>query len=203
MTQKYELRLIGEYPFDEVASSLQKMIRRSKEYEAVYWAYIFHHSGYGQYLWRRLSIITCEDICNATPIAPVIVSSLQQSWLLLHKHIKEPTLDKFILAVQAVLFLCRAKKSRENDSLSCLIEENFKSGKRLEVDDVSLDSHTERGRAVFGSLGNLKDGKGKMKLDRWFNVSAYIDNEAYPDKWIDELKPIWYGRAEGEKNENK
>ena len=33
---KWELRLIGNYNFDEVASSLQKMIRRGKEYEAYF-----------------------------------------------------------------------------------------------------------------------------------------------------------------------
>jgi hypothetical protein len=51
---KLEPRLIGNYAFDETASSLQKMIRRAKEYEAYFWGYIFHQSGFGGYLWRRL-----------------------------------------------------------------------------------------------------------------------------------------------------
>lgn len=194
MGQKYELRLIGEYQFDEVTSSLQKMIRRGREYESCYWAFILHQSGYGQYIWRRLSIITTEDVGNGEPLAPIVVSSLQQSWLLLHKHNKEPDLDKFLLVVQAVLFLCRAKKSRENDSLSNLIEENFKAGKQLVIDEVSLDSHTERGRKIYGRFGNLTDGKEKLRLHKWFNFWGLIENEAYKDKWVEELKKIWYSR---------
>ena len=162
MGQKYELRLIGEYQFDEVTSSLQKMIRRGREYESCYWAYILHQSGFGGYVWRRLSIITCEDISNATPDAPVIIDALASSWERLHKHNKEVSLDKFLLVVQAVLFLCRAKKSRENDSLSNLIEENFKDGKRLEIEEISIDSHRERGRKVGEDL-ELKGWKRKIE----------------------------------------
>ena len=195
MGQQYELKLIGDHQWDETVSSLQKMIRRGKEYEAVYWAYVLHQSGFGQYVWRRLSIICCEDIGNGDSLAPVVVSSLQQAWLLLYKHDKEATLDKFLLVVQAVLYLCRAKKSRENDSLSNLIDEHFKSGKRLEVEEVAKDSHTEVGRKRFGKFGNLKDGKEQLRLDKWFSEWGHIENEAYPDKWLEELKTIWYSRV--------
>lgn len=199
MGQQYELRLIGDYAFDEVASSLQKMIRRGREYESCWWSYILHQSGFGGYVWRRLSIIACEDIGNAEPNSPVVIDSLAGSWERLHKHNKEVSLDKFLLVIQAVLFLCRAKKSRENDSLANLIEENFKMGKRLEVDDVSIDPHTERGRAVYGRFGDLRDGKEHLRLNRWFDINAKISNEAYPDRWIDELKKVWYGRIKKDK----
>ena len=94
---KWEPKLIGNYEFDEVASSLQKMIRRGKEYEACYWSYALHQSGFGQYLWRRLSIICCEDIGNGDLTASMLVSSLASSWERLHKHNKLPSLDKFLL----------------------------------------------------------------------------------------------------------
>jgi hypothetical protein len=192
---KWEMRLTGDYAPDEVVSSLQKMIRRGREYEACYWAYILHQSGYGQYLWRRLTIITSEDLGNGDPQAAILVSSLQQSWLVLHKHDSKQNLDKFLLVIHAVLYLCRAKKSRENDSLCNLIDERFKSGERLGVEEVSLDSHCEGGRAVWGKFG-AKDGKEKIRLDRWFSFNAYITNEAYKDKWVDQLKDLWYKRAE-------
>ncbi len=200
MGQQYELRLIGDYKFDTVASSLQKMIRRCKEYESCWWAYILHQSGFGGYIWRRLSIIACEDIGNATSDAPIVIDALASSWERLHKHSKEVSLDKFLLVVQAVLFLCRAKKSRENDSIANLIEERFKSGKRLEIDEISIDPHTEQGRAVYGRFGSLTDGKEKLRLDKWFSEWGYIEKEAYPDRWVDELKQIWYGKIKEQKH---
>ncbi|MCL4339164.1 hypothetical protein M1271_05740 [Patescibacteria group bacterium] len=195
MDKRYEPHLIGDYVFDETASALQKSIRRGLEYESCWWGFIIHQSGYGQYLWRRLNIITAEDVGLGNPSALILVSALQQSWLLFHKHDKAPTLDKYLLCCQAILHLCRSPKSREADSLTNLIEENYKSGKRLAVAEYALDSHCEKGRQRWGSFGNRTDGKEKKRLDMWFKVWSYIENQAYPDKWIDELKSIWYGRT--------
>src|SRR3990172_7555468 len=112
---EWELRLIGNYAFDEVASALQKMIRRGKEYEACFWAYLLHQSGFGQYLWRRLAIICSEDIGNGEPRSAILINALWNNWEKLHKQSKEPRLDKLLLVVQAILFMCRVKKSREDD----------------------------------------------------------------------------------------
>lgn len=192
--EEWKPHLIGGYIWDEVTSSLQKMIRRGREYEAVYWAYVLHRSGYGQYLWRRLSIIACEDIGNGEPLIPVVIDSLAGLWERLHKHNKIPSLDKFLLVVQAVLCMCRAKKSRENDSLSNLIEEDWKQGERLKIPEVAKDCHTEIGKLKYGKFGDT-DGREKLRLDRWFNINARIENEAYPDKWLNQLKKIWYSKA--------
>lgn len=188
--------LIGEYQWDEVASALQKSIRRGLEYESAYWGYIFHQSGYGMYLFRRLSVIATEDCGLGNPMALILVSSMQQSWLLLHKQDKEATLDKFLLALQAILYLCRSKKTREGDNLSNLIHENFTEGNKLEIPQFCFDPHVSRARNELGlgKFGNLKDGKEKMRLDNWFQKWAYIENQAYPDKWEAELKKIWYSR---------
>jgi len=191
---KWELRLIGDYDFGEVASSLQKMIRRGKEYEACYWAYIFHQSGYGEYLWRRLSIICSEDIGNGNPQAAILLNSLRNSWERLHKRIKEPSLDKLLFIIQTVLYLCKSQKTRENDSLSNLIDEHWKQGKRLVVPTVAKDCHTKIGRKKFGRFG-AKDGKEKQRIEKWFKHWAYITNLAYPDKWEEKLKKLWLEKA--------
>ena len=193
--------LIGEYTWDEVASALQKSIRKGLEYESCYWGYIFHQSGYGMYLLRRLSVIACEDCGLGDPLSLILVSSTQQSWLLLHKQNKEATLDKFLLALQTILYLCRSKKTREGDSLSNLIHEHFTEGKRLNIDDYDFikDPHTQSGRKVLGKFGNLKDGKEKQRLDLWFNHFSKINNQAYPDKYEEELKKIWYSRIPKDK----
>ena len=188
---KWEMRLIGDYSPDEVVSSLQKGIRRNQQYESCFWAYIFHQSGYGQYLWRRLSIICCEDVGNGEPMAPVVIDSLANSWDRLHKHDKRPTNDKFLFVVQAILFLCRAKKVRENDSLVNLIEEHWTAGKRLEIPPEALDSHTDRGRKVFGRFGDKTDGKEELRVRQWFDFWSLITDKAYKDRWEEELKRIW------------
>lgn len=66
----YEIKLINDYRFDEVASAMQKCIRRNLEYEACWWAYIIHESKYHKYVWKRLLIIASEDIGNANPMLP-------------------------------------------------------------------------------------------------------------------------------------
>lgn len=200
MGSYYEPKLLGNYEFDEVASSLQKMIRRGKEYESCYWAFVFHTSGFGGYIWRRLSIITCEDLGNAEPLTPLVIDSLASMWERLHKNNKEPSLDKFLLIIQGVLYMCRAKKVRENDSLANLIEEHWKAGQRLEIPEVAKDAHTDIGRRVFGKFGNLSDGKEKERLDLWFLEWSKISNPAYKDKWEKDIKKIWYGRVKQDKS---
>jgi replication-associated recombination protein RarA len=193
--KKWEPHLIGNYQWDEVVSSLQKMIRRGKEYEACFWAYVLVQSGFGAYLWRRLSIICCEDIGNGDPTASILVSSLTTSWERLQKHNKLPSLDKFLLFVQAILYMCRTKKSREDDSLVNLIDGNWKNNKRLEIPTIALDSHTGRGREKFGRFGDKSDGKEKLRIENWFSIWAKIENKAYSDKWEQEWRDIWIANA--------
>lgn len=193
--EKFELRLIGAYDFGECASALQKMVRQGCEYEACTFAYIFHQSGFGQYLWRRLSIISCEDIGNGTPLTSILIDSLANSWERLHKHDKTPTLDKFLLVVNAVLFMCRADKSRENDSLSNLIDEHWKSHKRLEIPEVAKCPHTDIGRSIWGRFGDLTDGKEELRIKKWFSEWSKVNKTAYLDKWEEELRSTWLQKA--------
>ena len=76
----YQIKLIHDYQFDEAASALQKSIRRNMEYEACWWSFVIHESGYFKYVWKRLMIIASEDVGNATPEAALIVHALQQNY---------------------------------------------------------------------------------------------------------------------------
>lgn len=189
----YEPRLIGEYAFDEVVSALQKSIRRGQEYEASYWAYVIHQSGYGLYLWRRLIVINSEDIGNGDPQASVVLASLRDNWEFMHKHNKEMTLSKCFLAIQATLYLCRASKVREVDSLTNLIHERFESNNRLEIPTEAIDPHTKQGKQLYGRFG-AKDGKEKARWDRWFQESSRISPVAFEDKWEADFKELIYDR---------
>lgn len=192
---RWEPKLIGDYAFDEVTSSLQKMIRRGNEYEACFWAYVLHQSSYGAYLWRRLAIIACEDVGNGDYQTSILVDALWSNWEKLHKHTKEPTLDKLLMPIQAILYMCRCKKTRENDSLVNLIDENWKSGDRLPILDISKDPHTESGRKVWGRFGDLKDGKEITRVEKWFSEWGKVLNESYIDKWEQKIKEIWLNKA--------
>jgi hypothetical protein len=59
------------YPFDEVASALQKSIRRGLEIEAMYWAAEME-TRYPDYLWKRLQIISVEDISIRRHAGPLL-----------------------------------------------------------------------------------------------------------------------------------
>ncbi len=187
--KQWKPRVIGDYEFDEVASAMQKMIRRGKEYEACYWAYILHHSGYGQYVWRRLIIISAEDVGNGDPNAAILVNACATNWERLHKHTKDVNLSKCLLVIQSVLYLCRCKKVREVDSLANLLNERFNRGERIEIPEIAIDPHTQQGKLLFGRFGD-NDGKEKDRRDRWFDESSVVTNKAYEDKWKEDFREL-------------
>jgi replication-associated recombination protein RarA len=72
----YALQTAGGYPFYEVASALQKEIRRGREEEAMYWA-LELAGQYDDFLWRRLAIIASEDIGPADSTLAGLIETLQ------------------------------------------------------------------------------------------------------------------------------
>jgi len=187
----YKPKLIGGYEFDEVSSALNKMIRRNREYEACFFAFVIHQSGYGLYLWRRLILICVEDINGGSPMINMLVDSLASNWERLHKHNKEATWAKVALVMAAVQAMCQAKKSREIDNLRNLIGHQFESlGKRIEIPSIALDSHTKRGREKYGKFGDYSDGREAERLKNWYAEWSVVIPEAFPSKYLDELKSV-------------
>lgn len=187
----YELRLIGEYSFDEATSALQKMIRRNKEYEACWWAYVLHDSGYYKYVWRRLMIIASEDVGNANPMATVIVNALRQNY--------EATIDSktrlggngSLFIFQAVMYLCSSEKLREVDTLANLVIKEFKEGKRLEIPEVAIDVHTARGKQIHGRWEQGSDEEKMERAKKWYEVWSYVTPASKkPDKYLDKWKKL-------------
>ena len=191
MVAPYKPTLIDSYEWDEVSSSINKMIRRGKEYEACFWAYVLHQSGYGLYIWRRLSLIAAEDIGSANNDIQVLITSLATSWQLFHKQSKEPTWAKLALVFQCVIAMCRSPKSREIDNLRNLIGHQYESlGLRLAHEEVSLDSHTKVGRQKWGKFGDYKDGKEAQRLEQWYKSWCVVEPEAFKGKYLEELKEV-------------
>jgi replication-associated recombination protein RarA len=134
------------YPFDIAASSLQKCIRRGQEEDALYWACELSSSGFTQYVWRRLLVITSEDVGLAEPHMPATIHALHQSALHLEANARgrRQGVGRLQL-VHAVLLLSRARKSRVVDHalIALAADESVR-----EVADVAIDKHTKQGRAM-------------------------------------------------------
>jgi hypothetical protein len=99
----------GGYLAGEVASALQKEIRRGHEREALFWATELELKGNGQYVWKRLKIIASEDVGIADSNVAVQVRALHENW----KDVKAgstPGYEGFyrVFLLHAVCILCCA-----------------------------------------------------------------------------------------------
>ncbi len=112
----YRITTRRGYDFYEVASSLQKAIRRNDPRTAGYFAMELFESGYSLYCWKRLLTVSAEDCAG---IITREIKALYDSWVLINKGRKEKGGRIFIS--KAVLILCQAIKSRDADHLQNLI----------------------------------------------------------------------------------
>lgn len=156
-------KTIRDYEFGEVASALQKSIRRGVEDEALYWAAELDRSGYQAYLWYRLLIIASEDvgIAEAPPFFCEIWALRQAAeQVAKKKHGHKP--ERMFLA-HAVMRLCRARKSEiVGEALYCHWEID---DKLYEIPDYALDPHTARGREMG------------RKFPEWNDITYHVENE--------------------------
>jgi replication-associated recombination protein RarA len=150
----------------EVASALQKSIRRGLEREALYWATELDLAGFPDYLWRRLRIIASEDVGLAAPEVAVQVRVLSDNFTDQRKHNKSSKTGsrsgERLFIVQAVIALVRAPKSRMVDHAVMALYEGDREP--MEMPDWALDKHTAAGR---------RRGRG---VDHFFDEGARIEN---------------------------
>lgn len=97
------------YNFSEATSAMQKCIRRGLTNDALYWAHELH-TRYHHYVWRRLMLITNEDIGIARPWVITAIPDLAE----------QRELDRHALA-KAVTLLCDGPKTRLVDRLTIVI----------------------------------------------------------------------------------
>lgn len=141
-----ELNSAGGYKLGEVASALQKSIRRGEEDSALFWATELDLSGYSEYAWKRLRIITSEDIGLASPTLPAIIQALYSAWSDQRKKKDERHGPERLFLVHAVILLARSQKSRLVDH--ALIAYYEAPRPQREIPDWALDKHTLRGRKL-------------------------------------------------------
>ncbi|MDH4164755.1 MAG: hypothetical protein OEW15_19005 [Nitrospirota bacterium] len=149
MTPLFKLETEKKYPLDEVASALQKTIRRGLEADAMFWAAELE-TRYPDYLWKRLQIISIEDIGIADRETVLYVAEMRRLYAELKKEYdKEPEKKSrsFRMALaNAILAMCRSKKSRIGDEFQIAIYGRRDAGWLPEVPDFAADMHTRRGR---------------------------------------------------------
>ncbi len=143
----FELRTKNGYKLDEIVSALQKDIRRGNELMASYWAFEMNDSGFWRYCFRRLQVISGEDIGLANPEAMILVSSTYSSLLAQDKVKKIIQVDNNVLGF-IVSYLARSRKSRHTDYLGGVLLKRKEQGWKPEIPEYAIDEHTERGREL-------------------------------------------------------
>ena len=140
-----ERHTVGGYACGEVASALQKCIRRGLERDALFWATELDLSGFGEYVWKRLRIIASEDVGTAAPMVAGIVRSLFENWKDQRRKDDTKHEPERLFLIHAVQLLCRAEKSRNVDHALIVFYEGERTAR--EIPDFALDRHTSRGRS--------------------------------------------------------
>ena len=192
MSAYYRMETVHGYPLDESASALQKAIRRGLKDEACWWGIELNESGLGAYAWRRLIVISTEDVGMANPSLAGLVYQLYAASEVLFKSAKARAgADKERVRwneehlLQAVWLLAESPKSRELCDMYATITLRMQRGERLEIADDYLDMHTSRGRAMGRNLEH-------------FNVEG---DRLHPHKVIDGDK--WGAAWEAERDHDK
>jgi replication-associated recombination protein RarA len=133
------------YLFAEVASAMQKSIRRGDEEAALYWSIELDRSGYGEYVWRRLRIICSEDVGLAEPLLPAVIRALYENWSQARKKRDDRQESWRLFLVHGVILLSRAKKSRIVDHALIYF---YADDTTRPIPDIALDKHTAAGKRL-------------------------------------------------------
>lgn len=152
----------GGFPAGEVASAMQKCIRRGAEEDALFWATELDIAGFGEYVWKRLRIIASEDVGLAAPQIAGEIRALYANWLDQRKKKDERHGPERLFLVHAVLVLARAPKSRLIDHALIVMYEGERSGRQ--IPDFALDRHTRRGRQRRRGWAHFWDEGARLEM---------------------------------------
>ncbi|HVU07835.1 MAG TPA: hypothetical protein VHG89_04750 [Verrucomicrobiae bacterium] len=168
------------YNLFEVASCLQKAIRRGDTALAGYMAIELFESGYHQYCWKRLLTISAEDCAG---IITQEIKALHDSFILLNEGAKKVRSRIFIS--KAVIVLCQSHKCRDADHLQNFIYdremldakelmqaivEARRKPENLPLPEYTFDVHTRKGRAQGKT-------KGEFFQDEFFALQPRAQGE--------------------------
>ena len=154
-----------KYDLFEVASALQKSIRRADIRIAGYFVTELFESGFHNYAWKRLVTVSAED-CRDFVTQEIM--ALRAAYYFINKAVKKgaPPKGRIFLA-KAVIVLCQSIKSRDADLLTNYIYDQNKMLPTEEIDrlleevrataqpipEYAFDVHTKRGK----DMGKTKE----------------------------------------------
>jgi len=158
----YNVRTANDYDFYEVASLLQKTIRRGDAVLAIRAAEELQPN-FHKYVWNRLIILSAED-CEDNITGAIV--DLFDGWQVVNKVGQKGDPGRLFIA-KAILLLCKVRHSRDADNLLLLVSERFPEREfefalneeaaellpvdaelDLEIPDYVYDVHTRRGKRL-------------------------------------------------------
>lgn len=154
MGDSYQRLTRKGYDFYEVASAFQKSIRRGLLEDAMYWGIELYDSGYEEFAWKRMIIMSSEDVGLGEPSCIVQVMALKQSfdYLTLRKDIGAKKLP----FTHAIVMLVKSRKSRFMDhAITVYWQQNMEEMKP--VPEWAYDKHTRKGKAMGRGLQHFYD----------------------------------------------
>lgn len=183
------------YDLFEVVSAFQKAIRRGKEDEAMFWGVELHESGFIPYAWKRMIVISTEDIGLANPQAPLMIKTLKEMYEDMAKANDKK--KQFRLPyVQAILYLVHSPKSRHTDwALNYWFDSHLFDEYNMEIPDYALDIHTRRGKRMgktiteFFTEGSVIENAKDLPNEKFYMHECQ-------KRWEDK---DWCSRADAEK----
>jgi replication-associated recombination protein RarA len=144
---RYDIKTINGYDFFECSSALQKSIRRGMEDEAMFWAVELFNSNFAEYVWKRLRIMSSEDIGLAEENISSEINALYQ----MHKEQAKKKDDKNkperLFLTHAVLLLSRSVKSRTID-WALMYYWGCHQNRLRPIPDIAYDKHNDKGRKM-------------------------------------------------------
>lgn len=137
------VRTRHDFAADEVISALQKEIRRGHAENAALLAYEMFTTSpeLEAMLWRRLQVISVEDVGYGNLMAPVVINALTQMHLQMNQ-----LQDRGLFAIHAVRYLAGSTKDRSSDEMYAWIRHSVEEGGLLPtIPEYALDMHTFQG----------------------------------------------------------
>lgn len=146
------------YDLYEGLSFFQKTIREGKVEQALYWGhYLFLAKSYATSAFRRMRIITHEDIGLSNPEAIILIDALHNRWKELEWDKRDDNLWK-----AGVKYLCESNKNKENDWFLIMSKYHIQHGWEPE-EESNLYVSTKNGHeeVAFYYAWQLKDKDDK------------------------------------------
>lgn len=132
-----DLRTQRGYDFYEVASALQKAIRRGDIEVAGYFALELFPQ-FSEYCWKRLLTISAEDCFG---VVTQEIKALYDSFHVVNQNKSKDKIGGRVFISKAVILLCLCKHNRDADLLS-----NFVYDKKVGIDDEEIDGYLKEVR---------------------------------------------------------